>query len=390
MLGRSEPHFSLAGLKTALRHEALARAPLSEQDVADLCASFQEAVADIVSDRTSRAIDIYVERHAGKEAQRALVVAGGVAANRRLKAALEDGRAQARLPPGRAAAGALHRQCGDDRLGRRRCGLRAAWSTILRRRPARAGRSTPTRRPRSAPASRPDALGHCSNLASSRRKPGPGQSACTGSWIPAFAGMTSHRSTSCMTSCGEIAGIGMALQSVGIVGAGAWGTALAVTSRRAGRDVLIWAYEPETARRHQQNASQRHLPAGRQARPGDRGDRAVQRGRHLRPPADGDAGAACCARSPASSRPYVQGRAAARDLLQGHRAGDRQADVAGRGRGAARAREIAVLSGPSFAAEVARGLPAAVTLATRRGSARARARRTRSAIRRSAAIGATT
>ena len=38
----------------------------------------------------------------------------------------------------------------------------------------------------------------------------------------------------------------MALQSVGIVGAGAWGTALAVTARRAGRDVLIWAYEPET------------------------------------------------------------------------------------------------------------------------------------------------
>ena len=38
----------------------------------------------------------------------------------------------------------------------------------------------------------------------------------------------------------------MALQSVGIVGAGAWGTALAVTARRAGRDVLIWAYELET------------------------------------------------------------------------------------------------------------------------------------------------
>ena len=38
----------------------------------------------------------------------------------------------------------------------------------------------------------------------------------------------------------------MALQSVGIVGAGAWGTALAVIAKRAGRDVLIWAYEPET------------------------------------------------------------------------------------------------------------------------------------------------
>jgi tRNA N6-adenosine threonylcarbamoyltransferase len=88
MLGRSEPHFSLAGLKTALRHEALARAPLSEKDIADLCASFQEAVADIVRDRTARAMEIYVER-LGAQAKRALVVAGGVAANKRLAAALE-------------------------------------------------------------------------------------------------------------------------------------------------------------------------------------------------------------------------------------------------------------------------------------------------------------
>jgi N6-L-threonylcarbamoyladenine synthase len=88
MLGRVEPHFSLAGLKTALRREALSRAPLSGQDIADLCASFQEAIADIVSDRTTRALDLYRQR-LGDRAQRALVVAGGVAANQRLKAALE-------------------------------------------------------------------------------------------------------------------------------------------------------------------------------------------------------------------------------------------------------------------------------------------------------------
>ena len=87
MLGRPEPHFSLAGLKTALRHEAQARAPLSREDIADLCASFQEAVADIVSDRTELAFRIYAER-LGPAAQKALVVAGGVAANKRLKAAL--------------------------------------------------------------------------------------------------------------------------------------------------------------------------------------------------------------------------------------------------------------------------------------------------------------
>jgi N6-L-threonylcarbamoyladenine synthase len=89
MLGRSEPHFSLAGLKTALRHAAIERAPLSESDIADLCASFQEAVADIVSDRTARAIAIYGER-LGPSAQRALVVAGGVAANTRLRQALKE------------------------------------------------------------------------------------------------------------------------------------------------------------------------------------------------------------------------------------------------------------------------------------------------------------
>jgi N6-L-threonylcarbamoyladenine synthase len=88
MAGREEPHFSLAGLKTALRHAALARAPLNAQDIADLCASFQEAVADIVRDRSSRALDLYQER-LGAKAQKALVVAGGVAANQRLKAALE-------------------------------------------------------------------------------------------------------------------------------------------------------------------------------------------------------------------------------------------------------------------------------------------------------------
>jgi N6-L-threonylcarbamoyladenine synthase len=89
MLGRPEPHFSLAGLKTALRHEAQARAPLREQDVADLCASFQEAVAETVADRSSRAMQIYAER-LGPKTQRALVVAGGVAANQRLRGALAE------------------------------------------------------------------------------------------------------------------------------------------------------------------------------------------------------------------------------------------------------------------------------------------------------------
>ena len=65
------------------------RAPLSDQDVADLCASFQEAAADVVADRTRRAMELYADA-LGDEAQKALVVAGGVAANQRLRAALAE------------------------------------------------------------------------------------------------------------------------------------------------------------------------------------------------------------------------------------------------------------------------------------------------------------
>ena len=37
----------------------------------------------------------------------------------------------------------------------------------------------------------------------------------------------------------------MSFQTVGVIGAGAWGTALAEVSARAGREVVLWAREPE-------------------------------------------------------------------------------------------------------------------------------------------------
>ncbi|MDJ0511868.1 MAG: tRNA (adenosine(37)-N6)-threonylcarbamoyltransferase complex transferase subunit TsaD [Methyloceanibacter sp.] len=89
MLGRAEPHFSLAGLKTALRHEAMARTPLSDSDVADLCASFQAAVCDVVRDRVTRAMDLFEDQLPNTTAL-TLVAAGGVAANRALRAALGE------------------------------------------------------------------------------------------------------------------------------------------------------------------------------------------------------------------------------------------------------------------------------------------------------------
>jgi N6-L-threonylcarbamoyladenine synthase len=78
MHGRKNPDFSLSGLKTALRLEAEKIAPLSDQDVADLCAGFQQAIVDVVYDRLRAGLLLFRARFG---APTALVAAGGVAAN---------------------------------------------------------------------------------------------------------------------------------------------------------------------------------------------------------------------------------------------------------------------------------------------------------------------
>src|SRR5882762_11958961 len=75
MAGRKDADFSLSGLKTALRLEAEKVAPLSDQDVADLCASFQQAVTDVVMDRLRSGLRIFRAKYG---APSALVAAGGV------------------------------------------------------------------------------------------------------------------------------------------------------------------------------------------------------------------------------------------------------------------------------------------------------------------------
>ena len=78
LFGSAEPHFSFAGLKSAVlrAHES------GQYDPADIAASFQQAALDCVLDRLSRALD-------AMEPVPALVVAGGVAANASIRAALE-------------------------------------------------------------------------------------------------------------------------------------------------------------------------------------------------------------------------------------------------------------------------------------------------------------
>jgi N6-L-threonylcarbamoyladenine synthase len=85
MQGRKDADFSLSGLKTALRLEAEKIAPLSDQDVADLCASFQQAIVDVVVDRLRAGLRMFRARYG---APAALVAAGGVAANQAIRKVL--------------------------------------------------------------------------------------------------------------------------------------------------------------------------------------------------------------------------------------------------------------------------------------------------------------
>ncbi len=87
LLGSAEPHFSFAGLKSAVLRAKEARIHAD----ADIAAAFQQAAIDCVIDRTRKALAL-------ADAPTALVVAGGVAANKAVRAALEALAAQHGLP----------------------------------------------------------------------------------------------------------------------------------------------------------------------------------------------------------------------------------------------------------------------------------------------------
>jgi N6-L-threonylcarbamoyladenine synthase len=83
LLGSAEPHFSFAGLKSAV----LRARDTGLYSAEDISASFQQAVIDCLIDRTKRAI-------AKARGVNALVVAGGVAANQAIRGALQGLAAQ--------------------------------------------------------------------------------------------------------------------------------------------------------------------------------------------------------------------------------------------------------------------------------------------------------
>ena len=118
MSGRPAPDFSLSGLKTAVRLVAERIAPLSDRDVADLCASFPAAVVDVIVDRTRAGLRAC---EAAGVKPTTLVVAGGVAANGPIRRGLARLATETGLP---LVAPPLE-LCGDN-------GAMIAWAGIER------------------------------------------------------------------------------------------------------------------------------------------------------------------------------------------------------------------------------------------------------------------
>jgi glycerol-3-phosphate dehydrogenase (NAD(P)+) len=152
-----------------------------------------------------------------------------------------------------------------------------------------------------------------------------------------------------------------AVERIGIIGGGAWGTALALTARRAGRRVTLWAREEEVvAAINRDHANPIFLP-------GVALDPAIA--------ATSDLAEAAAADALVLVAPAQHLRTLASALAAHLPAGlpvlictkgieERTGALMGEVVAAALPEApLAVLSGPTFAAEVARGLPTAVTLA---------------------------
>jgi N6-L-threonylcarbamoyladenine synthase len=82
-LGRKDCDFSFSGLKTAAFR--IAQTCETDQDKADLADAVQTAIARQLADRSERALAAYAETHD----HRLFVVAGGVAANKTIRATLQ-------------------------------------------------------------------------------------------------------------------------------------------------------------------------------------------------------------------------------------------------------------------------------------------------------------
>jgi N6-L-threonylcarbamoyladenine synthase len=115
MLGRAGCDFSFSGLKTAVSHLLAPYAgALPVREAANIAASFQAAVTDVLVDRSQHAMRMMPQAEL-------LVVAGGVAANGAIRAALTGLAAR----HGLALAAPPLRLCGDN-------AVMVAWAAIER------------------------------------------------------------------------------------------------------------------------------------------------------------------------------------------------------------------------------------------------------------------
>jgi glycerol-3-phosphate dehydrogenase (NAD(P)+) len=151
------------------------------------------------------------------------------------------------------------------------------------------------------------------------------------------------------------------IQSIGVIGGGAWGTALGLVALRAGRDPLLWAREPEVVAaidtRHENTL---FLPGAaldpRLGATGELAEAAVRDLLLLAVPAQYlRATASALARHLKPSTPVV---ICAKGIEE--RTGALLSEVVAEALPQA---PVALLSGPTFAAEVAAGFPTAITLA---------------------------
>ena len=153
-----------------------------------------------------------------------------------------------------------------------------------------------------------------------------------------------------------------AIKTVGVVGAGAWGTALATVANRAGRKVVVWARETEVAEAIRTNNENTVFL------PGIKLDPAITATNSY---AELEAADALLLVAPA------QATRAVAEALASHVARETPVVICAKGieqgtgallsevlSGTLPHAQVSVLSGPSFAADVANGLPTAVTLAS--------------------------
>jgi glycerol-3-phosphate dehydrogenase (NAD(P)+) len=154
----------------------------------------------------------------------------------------------------------------------------------------------------------------------------------------------------------------MAFDSIAVIGAGAWGTALALTCARAGRTVTLWEHDAANAENLKNKRESLFLPGVRIDDgiriANDLADAAQARALLLVVPAQAVRSTAA-ALSPllAAGTPVV---VCAKGIERGTK--KFMTEVIAE---CAPNAEPAILSGPSFAIDVARGLPTAVTLAAR-------------------------